>query len=193
MDVIEEYCELASAGELIGRRARYADLTLIGPEVLATQVLKAKIIDGSLFHAGRPILLVPQGAKATLAPERVMVAWDSRVESSRAIRESLDLLVAAKAVELVLVDPVPDEGGHGAEPGADAGAYLARHGVRVDVARLPTEGLVTASVLKRHAVDFAADLMVMGAYGHSRLRERMFGGVTKSMIEEPPVAVLMAH
>jgi nucleotide-binding universal stress UspA family protein len=122
-----------------------------------------------------------------------MIAWDGRIESARAVRESLDLLVGAKVVELVLVDPIPNEDGHGAEPGADAATYLARHGVRVNVARLPSEGLVTASVLRRHAIDCAANLIVMGGYGHSRLRERLFGGVTKSMIDEPPVAVFMAH
>ncbi|TIQ01328.1 MAG: universal stress protein, partial [Mesorhizobium sp.] len=101
-----------------------------------------------------------------------------RLEASRAVRESLDLLPGADEVNLVMVDPVADEYRHGAEPGAAAAAYLARHGVNVTVDRLPSLDHSVVDVLRRHALDIAADLMVMGAYGHSRLRERIFGGVT---------------
>ena len=122
-----------------------------------------------------------------------MVAWDSRLEASRAVREALDLLVAADDVRLVLVDPVAGEMHQGVEPGADAAAYLARHGAKVTVDRLPSEGRTVAEILCRHAVDCSADLLVMGGYGHSRLRERLFGGVTKSMIEDQPLPILMAR
>ncbi|WP_353833965.1 universal stress protein [Mesorhizobium sp.] len=81
----------------------------------------------------------------------------------------------------------------GAEPGADVAAYLARHGVNVTVDRLPSLDHSVVDVLRRHALDIAADLMVMGAYGHSRLRERIFGGVTVSMLEDPSMPILMAR
>lgn len=93
----------------------------------------------------------------------------------------------------MLVDPLEGDEDQGAEPGADAAAYLARHGIKVTVDRLPSQGRTVASVLRRHATDTAADLLVMGAYGHSRLRERIFGGVTSAMIEEPTLPVLMAR
>jgi nucleotide-binding universal stress UspA family protein len=192
-DVDAEHPELAWADDAVGRRARYADLTFVGPEVLRGDTLKEKVIEGALFSSGRPMLLVPQGAKATLRPKRVMVAWDAHIEASRAVREAIDLLASADEVRLVLVDPVEGESGHGAEPGADAATYLARHGVKVSVDRLPSEGLGVAAVLRRHAVDCAADMIVMGAYGHSRLRERIFGGVTRSLIEEPPLPLFMAR
>ncbi|RUU31609.1 universal stress protein [Mesorhizobium sp. M6A.T.Ce.TU.016.01.1.1] len=192
-DVSSEYPEAGWADDTIGRRARYADITVFGPELLANETLKSKTIEGALFSSGKPLLLIPQGSRPTLKPKRVLVAWDARLESSRAVRESLDMLAGADEVHLVMVDPVEDEYHHGAEPGADAAAYLARHGVNVTVDRLPSLNHSVVDVLRRHAVDIAADLMVMGAYGHSRLRERIFGGVTISMLEDPPMPILMAH
>jgi nucleotide-binding universal stress UspA family protein len=192
-DVSSEYPEAGWVDDTIGRRARYADITVIGPELLASETLKSKAIEGALFSSGKPLLLIPEGSRPTLKPKRVLVAWDARLESSRAVRESLDMLPGADEVHLVMVDPVEDEYRHGAEPGADAAAYLARHGVNVTVDRLPSLDHSVADVLRRHAVDIAADLMVMGAYGHSRLRERIFGGVTISMLEDPPLPILIAR
>lgn len=192
-DVIAEYPELARADEAIGRRGRYADITVMGPDVLRAQTLKHKIVEGALFSSGKPLLIVPDAFQPTLRPRRVMVAWDSRIEESRAVREALDLLVAAEDVRLVLVDPVEGEDANGAEPGADAAVYLARHGVKVSVDRLPGMGLPVASVLGRHAVDCAADMLVMGAYGHSRLRQWIFGGVTSFMLDKTPLPLFLAR
>lgn len=192
-DVSIEYPEIAWADESIGRRARYADLTVIGPELLARGTLSQKAIEGTLFSSGKPLLLVPEGALPTLTPKRVLVAWDSRIEASRAVRESLNILSKAREVHLTLVDPVEGENDHGAEPGADAAAYLARHGVNVTVDRLPSSNHPVADVLRRHAIDISAELMVMGAYGHSRLRERIFGGVTRSILENLPLQIFMAR
>ncbi|TIQ22928.1 MAG: universal stress protein [Mesorhizobium sp.] len=190
-DVSSEYPEAGWVDDTIGRRARYADITVIGPELLANETLKSKAIEGALFSSGKPLLLIPEGARPTLKPKRVLIAWDARLEASRAVRDSLDLLPGADEVHLVMVDPVADD--HGAEPGAAAAAYLARHGVNVTVDRLPSLDHSVVDVLRRHALDIAADLMVMGAYGHSRLRERIFGGVTVSMLEDPSMPILMAR
>ena len=192
-DIAGSYCETAWADDAIGRRGRYADLTLIGPDLLGADTLKEKALEGALFWSGKPVLLMPKSAPPTLQPGRVMVAWDSRIEASRALREALDLLKSAQEVRLVLVDPEEGEDAHGDEPGADAAIYLVRHGVRVGVDRLPSSGRPVAEVLRRHASDMAADMIVMGAYGHSRLRQRILGGVTRSMIEEPPLPILMAR
>jgi nucleotide-binding universal stress UspA family protein len=192
-DVSTAYPELAWADEVVGRRARYADLTIAGASLLADDVLGPKAIEGALFFSGQPLMIVPAGATPTLSPRRVLLAWDAGIEASRAMHAALDLLSAADEVHLTLVDPVEGEEAHGAEPGADAAAYLARHGARVIVDRLPSGGKPIADVLRRHAIDMAADLVVMGAYGHSRLRERMFGGTTKSMLQDATVPVLFAH
>ena len=192
-DVSSDYAELGRGDEAIGRRARYADLTVIGPDVLAGETLREKTIEGVLFYSGKPLLLVPEGVSPTLKPKRVLVAWDSRIEASRGVRESLEMLKDADDVRLVLVDPVQGEDNHGEGPGADAAAYLARHGVKVTIDRLPRMNRSVADVLRQHAQDTAAELMVMGAYGHSSLRERLFGGVTKSMLEQPSLPILMAR
>lgn len=192
-DVSSDYPDLAWVDEAVGLRARYTDLTVIGPEILKTETLKSKIIEGILFSSGRPLLLVPEGFTATLKPKRVVVAWDSSFEASRALREALDMLDEADEIHVTLVDPVADDMGQGAEPGTDVAAYLSRRGLNVTVDRLPSSGHSVAEVLSRHAVDTAAELMVMGAYGHSRLRERLFGGVTKSMLAAPPLPILTAR
>ncbi|WP_245430100.1 universal stress protein [Mesorhizobium sp. WSM3859] len=161
--------------------------------MLASHTLKEKVIEGTLFSSGKPILLVPKGATVTLKPKRVLVAWDASLEASRALRESLDTLSGADEVRIVMVDPIEDERHHGAEPGADVATYLSRHGVKVTMDRLPSSTHSIADVLRQHAVDTGAELMVIGAYGHSRLRERIFGGVTRSMIENPGLPIIMAR
>jgi nucleotide-binding universal stress UspA family protein len=192
-DVTVEYPEAAFADEAIGRRARYADVTIIGPEVIADKALKTKVVEGALFSSGRPLLIVPRGSKADLRPKSIVVGWDGRIECARAVREALEILKTADDVRLVLVDPAEGETAHGEEPGADAAAYLARHGVTVTVDRLPLAGHSVAEVLSRRAVDCGAGMLVMGGYGHSRIRERIFGGVTRAMVEDPKLPVLMAR
>jgi nucleotide-binding universal stress UspA family protein len=192
-DVAVEYPEAAFADEAIGRRARYADITIIGPGLIADKAIKTKIVEGALFSSGRPLLIFPRGAKADLRPKCVVVGWDGRIECARAVREALEILKTADNVRLVLVDPAEGETAHGEEPGADAAAYLARHGVTVTVDRLPLAGHGVAEVLSRHAVDCGAGMLVMGGYGHSRIRERIFGGVTRAMVEDPKLPVLMAR
>jgi nucleotide-binding universal stress UspA family protein len=187
------YAEFVWAADEIGRRARYSDLTLVGPEALKSDVLRSNVIEGALFESGKPLLIQPAGSSPTLTPKRVLLAWDSRLESARAAREALDMLVGADEVHVTIVDPDTSSIMNGPEPGADIGAYLAHHGVRVIVDRLPSGGNPIADVLNQHAVDISADLIVMGGYGHSRLRERVFGGVTKSMIDAPKFPILMAR
>lgn len=184
-DVKLEYPELVWADEAIGRHGLYADLTIIGPATLGSGDLKWKVIEGMLFSSGRPILVVPEGFPPDIRPKRIVLAWDGRVEAARAVREAVEMLSNADDVSIVLVDPVEGERGHGQEPGADIATYLARHGARVNVERLPRQGLDVEDILRRYATDWGADLMVMGAYGHSRVRERIFGGVTLSFLETP--------
>lgn len=137
-------------------------------------------------------MVLPDTGKTTLKPSRIVVAWDHRPEAARAARAALPLLKGAAEVRLVLVDPSADEFRHGEEPGADAATWLARHGVKVTVDRLPT-GPGVAATIARHATDCGAELLVMGAYGHSRLRERILGGVTCSMLEMPTTPLLLTR
>jgi nucleotide-binding universal stress UspA family protein len=192
-DVCGEYVELALAGEVIGRRARHADLTLLGPSLLADDAISDNALDGALFRSGKPALVVPETGTASLAPKSVVIAWDGSMEAARAVHMARSMLQSADAVRIVLVDPVAGEGGVGVEPGADMATYLARLGIKVSVERLPSSGKPIADVLVQHAGDTAADMIVMGAYGHSRLRERIFGGVTRSMLNNVKVPLFVSH
>jgi nucleotide-binding universal stress UspA family protein len=147
-------------------------------------------VEGTLFLSGKPLLVVPAGSRPTLRPQRVQVAWDGSVEASRAVRESLELLAGAEEVRLAIVDP-EDTGD--SQPGDEVALYLGRHGVKVSVDRLASGDLSIAETLAGHAKTMSAELMVMGGYGHSRLRERIFGGVTRSMLENPPLPIFMAR
>lgn len=192
-DLSSEYVEAASADNAIGLRARYCDLAVLGPDALSTVNLKRCIAGGVLFHAQRPLLLVPAGAKASLRPRRILVGWNSSLEAARAVREAASIIAHADDVRIVMVDPLSTDRANGPEPGADIAAYLARHGAKVTVDRLPSAGNPVAEILTRHASDIAADMIVVGAYGHTRLRERLFGGVTRTLLEASPVPVFMAR
>ncbi len=191
--VIDEFPEPARVGHIVGRHARYTDATIIGPDLLANESLKNLIIEGALFESGKPLLLIPHGAKPTLQPKHVLLAWDSGVECTRAAREALDIMACAEEVHVTMIDPDSSTAANGPEPGADIAAYLAHHGVKIVVDRLPSSNYAIANVIKQHAMDIASDLIVMGGYGHTRLRERIFGGVTRSMVDDPNLPILMAH
>lgn len=192
-DVETEYAERAWMDNAIGLRAHYCDLVFLSRAVLGKEDLSAPLLEGSLFHSARPVLIAPAGMTPPLKPETVLIAWDSRQEAARAVQASLEFLSQSKEVHIALVDPVASDLRNGAEPGADIAAYLARHGLNITVDRLPSGGRPAAEVLKQHATDIDADLLVMGAYGHSRLRERIFGGMTRAFIEEAGLPLLMAH
>lgn len=190
-----QYVDRGTVPSLAARHARYADLTLIAPAAVGTEAPRGWVINGALFESGRPILILPGEGSGSRFPavRQAVIAWDASVEAAKAVRDALELLVDAEAVHAVLIDPVPSFEGHGPEPGADLAAYLGRHGIAATVHKLPREGREVADVLLRCAADFDADLLVMGGFGHSRLRQRIFGGTTTRIMKETRVPVLMAH
>jgi nucleotide-binding universal stress UspA family protein len=193
VSVESQYIDRGTVATLAARFARYSDVTLITPQASGFELMQTWVMNGALFESGRPILLLPRGPARFQQSGTVMIAWDASVEASKAVRDAIEPMKSAKAVHAVLIDPVPSFEGHGPEPGADLAAYLARHGIRTTVHRLPREGRETGEMLRRTATDLGADLIVMGGFGHSRLRQRIFGGTTTSMMKETPVPVLMAH
>jgi nucleotide-binding universal stress UspA family protein len=192
-DVQEIYTEFAWADEDIAERALYADLVLIGPQASSDEELRRRVIDGALFRSPTPMLINPKKTNVGLFPKAILLAWDSSDEASRAARQSIEFLQAAESVHVTLVDPLAFTSANGEEPGADVATFLARHGVKVDVDRVSSGGRRVDEVLRQHAVDVAADMIVMGAYNHSRLQQRLFGGVTKSMLEETNIPLFLAH
>ena len=192
-DIEHFYTERPFAADVIYRHALYADLVLLGEKTRENSALLSAVVDGAVFEAQRPLLLTSATDKPAAKVRKVLLAWNSRPEAGRAAREAMDLLRHAEAVHLVVVDPDATYLANGGEPGADMAAYLARHGVNVVVDQLPSGGRRVQDVLNSHALEVGADLIVMGAYGHSRLRERVFGGVTQSILEECEVPVLIAR
>jgi len=188
-----QYVDRATVATLAARYARYADLTLIAPQSEGSELVQSWVINGALFESGRPVMILPRDETAFPRVRRVLVSWDASVEAAKAVRDAIELMQGAEAVDVVLIDPVPTFEGHGPEPGADLATYLGRHGIGVTIHRLPREGQEVAGILRRCATDFGSDLIVMGGFGHSRLRQRIFGGTTTSMIRESPIPVLMAH
>lgn len=178
---------------LAARFARYADLTLIAPRAAKAEQAQDWVMNGALFESGRPILLLPTAEIHFPRVDRAIIAWDASVEASKSVRDAIGILKSATAVDAVLIDPVPSFEGHGPEPGADLSAYLGRHGIQTTVHRLPKQGQDVGAVLRQTARDLAADLIVMGGFGHSRLRQRFFGGTTTDMMKKLEIPVWMAH
>ena len=144
------------------------------------------------MSSGRPIIVFPQHG-TTSRVRRILAAWNATRESIRAVADALPLLVKAEAVEVLVVEDKRHAAGHGQEPGADIARHLARHGAQVEVRRMPSGANDVGRLLLSQAAAFNADLLVMGAYGHSHLREWMFGGVTRTVLYEAGLPVLMSR
>lgn len=175
--------------------ARYADLVVIGqanPD-LVDSVEEADFPDHAILASGRPTLLIPYVGDYPVIGEHVVVAWSATRESTRAVTDALPFLQRAKKVTVIVGDVAPGAHGHGADPGADIALYLARQGVKVNVSPEQTAGLDVGSMLLSRIGDLGADMLVMGGYGHSRLRELVLGGVTRRILREMTVPVLMSH
>jgi nucleotide-binding universal stress UspA family protein len=148
------------------------------------------LIDAVLFESGRPLVVVPPGQNS-FAAGRVLVAWDGSAHAAAALGNALPLLKAADAVEIASVSE--EKNWSCLVPGADAARYLARHGVSPTVTSLPIQNRDIAETLRSHATRSGADLMVMGAYKHSRLREWIMGGVTHGLLSECPIPLYMVR
>jgi nucleotide-binding universal stress UspA family protein len=173
--------------------ARYADLVVAGQPTAEDAGDLRGLADELALSAGRPVLFVPYAGRFPALGKRVLVAWDAGREAARAVSDALPLLRRAEAVEVTAFDPERGRRGHGQEPGADIGLYLARHGVKVQAARQSGAGFEVGAQILSRAADQGADLIVMGAYGHSRVRELVLGGVTRTILESMTVPVLMSH
>jgi len=184
----------AAVGDVAARHARYADLALIGqPSEGDFELVMRKTFEGVLLDSGRPLVVLPQGWNAGSFGKTIVVAWSPRREAARAVSDAMPLIAGAASVHVVTVDPDVGESGHGEEPGADLAASLSRQGVAVTVDQVPSSGQNVAQCIHAHAVDRGADLIVMGGYGHWRLRETLFGGVTRDMLKATSIPLLMSH
>lgn len=177
--------------EAAALHARFADLTVLGHGVGPVDLQRA-VFAALLLTSGRPLLKLPARPRWPAVIERVAIAWSPRPEAARAVHDALPLLSSA-SVDVVMVEPTARQPWPVDVPGADLAEHLARHGVRVNVVSVSRDGRSTAAALLDHVVRSDAQLLVSGGYGHSRLREQVFGGVTRELYERSPVPVLFSH
>jgi nucleotide-binding universal stress UspA family protein len=170
----------------------HSDLVVIGQREL--QELPGYFSpDRLLLASGAPILVIPSGWKSGRIGKKVLVGWNASREARRAVADALPFLVAAGSVTLLVVDSNERVDRHGEEPGADIALYLARHGAHVEVEQVLSRGSPVAEIILSYAADHGVDLIVIGAYSHARAVEMVFGGVTRTLLKETPVPVLMSR
>jgi nucleotide-binding universal stress UspA family protein len=182
---------LTAAADTFGRLARRFDLAVVAqvePDKLPARDL---IIEAALFESGRPVLIVPYIQQEGLKLDRVMACWDGSRNAARALGDAMPFLSRAKAVEVVVVSG--DAGKRDEIPGADIAHHLARHGLKVELQRIVAGDLDVTNTILSHAADAGADFIVMGGYGHSRLREFVLGGATRGILQSMTIPTLMAH
>jgi nucleotide-binding universal stress UspA family protein len=192
-EIRSEWRSLPYLSTEVGVHAYYADLVVIArPESAGQTAGPPGLAESLVLSSGRPIIVFPR--RATVSRVRhILVGWNATRESIRAVADAMPLLVKADAVEVLVVDHERHRAGHGQEPGADIARHLARHGAHVEVRRVSSDGKDVGQLLLSQAAALGADLLVMGAYGHSQFREWMFGGVTRTVLYEAGLPVLMSR
>lgn len=182
---------VSGAADQFARLARRFDLVIVGQADPSEGIQDEVIDEAALFESGRPVIYVPFIHKGGLKLDRVMVCWDGGRAATRAVADSMPFLRKAKQVEIVIVGTKAGKDNEIA--GADLGQHLARHGLKVEVKRITSPDIDIASTILSYAADSSADMIVMGGYGHSRLREFVLGGATRGILESMTVPVLMSH
>lgn len=185
--------QLADIGRHVAARARFTDLVVLPKPYGSNHGVELEpVIEGAMFEGQTPVLVVPDDVTPASAPKRIVIGWNESNEALRAVRAALPLLIEADVVHIVVIDP-PQHGPNRSDPGGLLSQYLARHGVKVEIDVLSKTMPRVSDILLRHVTDVNGDLIVMGAYGHSRFREAILGGATRNMLEMANVPVFMAH
>lgn len=178
---------------MLAQRLRYADLCIAHrPYGAKVGPLQVQVLETALFRTGAPCLVLQPGASLTEPPRRIAIAWDGSDAALVAVRKARPLLTTAELVSVVMVDP-PRHSPDRSDPGGALAQYLARHGVHTQVSVISRSMSRISDCLLRFARDQEMELMVMGAYGHSRMREALVGGPTRHMLQDSDLPILMAH
>jgi nucleotide-binding universal stress UspA family protein len=186
-------CQLGALTEVVSSRARYADLVVLAQPYGAGRGIEDEAtLEAALFDGMCPVLVVPEKGMPNTDPRRIVVAWNQSREALVAARRAMPFLKRADAVSIVVIDP-PAHGPERSDPGGLLCQLMVRHGVRAEVTVLARTLPRVSDVLARHLRDVNADMLVMGAYGHSRLREAILGGATRDMLEGAELPVFLAH
>ena len=181
---------VAAAGATFGNTARNHDLSIVGQARPDSEAMEELIVEGALFGSGRPVLVVPYIQRTGLKLDRVMVCWDGSRNVARAIADAMPILKRAGAIDVVTIQP---QERRSELPGASIARHLARHALKVELKQMVGTDIDVPNMVLSYACDSSTDLIVMGGYGHSRLREFVLGGVTRGMLENMTVPAFMAH
>jgi nucleotide-binding universal stress UspA family protein len=182
---------LGAAANRFGRIARHFDVSVVGQTAPDLAVPEDLVIEAALFESGRPTIVVPYIQTDEINLGHVLVCWDGSRSAARAAADSLPFLVRSKKVEIVMV--ASKDGKADELHGTGLGEHLARHNLNVEIKRLIAADMNVSDVILSYAADCGASFVVMGGYGHSRLREFILGGATRGMLQSMTVPVLMAH
>ena len=180
----------SGAPKEFGAIARSFDLSIIG-QADPQSTRDDMMIEGALFDSGRPVLVVPYIQRAPLKLDRVMVCWDGSRNAARAINDAMPFLTRARAVDVVTINAKEDKTKE--LKGADIAQHLARHGLNVDLRQINAPDVDVANAILSDVADHDTDFVVMGGYGHSRLREFVLGGATRGILSSMTVPTLMSH
>jgi len=183
-----------SMSEILLRYGRCADLIVLGqPDPGAPDAIARRgAIEAVLVAMGRPILLVPYAGRFSTVGRNVLVGWDGGREAARALHDAMPLLQNAVTVRVVVANPPAHTPGL-PPTGAEVARHLVRHGVPASAEDILNPELGTADILLNRAADTGADLLVAGGYSHSRARETIFGGVTRSLLRQLTLPLLLSH
>ena len=185
--------QIADLGRHVAHRARFSDLVVLPQPYGENRGAEVEpIVEAAMFEGRAPVLVVPDDATLSGQPKTVMAAWNESVEALTAMRMALPFLMSADLVRIVIIDP-PQHGPERSDPGGLLSQMLARHGVTCEIDVLSKTMTRVSDVLNRHATDTGSEMIVMGAYGHSRFREAILGGATRNMLEQADVPVFLAH
>ncbi|MDU0341782.1 universal stress protein [Bosea rubneri] len=180
---------LEELAERFIQQARLQDVTVLdaGDDLLGNN---RSMIEEALFNSGRPLIVIPKTG-GNPAPKRIAVAWDGSARSARAVGDALPLLAAAQSVSVVVIGGEKDLSR--VAPASGLIGYLEHHGVKSDLVALEAVGGDVAETLRRHVLDSAVELVIMGAFVHSRFRQAVLGGTTRSLLENSPVPLFLAY
>lgn len=190
----EWHCIEGNTQRLIDQHARYADLICVcAPPASADAFTPSPIGEELVFSSGRPVLIFPQEFSAATVGDQVMLAWDGSQEAAKAISQSMGILSAASQVSLVCVADHDLQDAQADTLGTDMNRYLKSHDVQAEAITVHAGSTAVGPFLHDCAIGHRADLLVMGAYGHSRIREFILGGVTHWALRHSTIPILMCH
>jgi nucleotide-binding universal stress UspA family protein len=183
------------SSETVVGRARHADLVILGqvdpdhpPPPAGRQ-----LVESILMTSGRPVLVIPYVGRFETFSAKIIVGWNNSREAARAVNDAIPLLAKAASVTILEVNPIGREPATDDVTSADIARHLVRHGINAETARTVMTSISASDALLSYAADLSAEMLVVGGYGHSRLRELILGGVTRELLRHMTLPVLMSH